>query len=558
MLSSQEMLALSAAEFIGEIVSGCGCNFTNNALMLEVLAQVMREASRGGIALDTHRHHWRNYRATFVAREAVEWIVTVGAAKTRDDAVAMGRLMVDRGIIMHVGVRQHFGDNGRIFKFVDGVFLKRLKLPTTLSCPDKGRHMQSMLDLIHDVAHDQITVWLDNSANEAHLLELFPVLLMWALNREDDAGGRSSFVSQIVAVLVRLTEHNRALAVGLRGFNDANDSCVGGLCGLELSPAEDFTASLITAAPIVDRLAELKNGSMLHPFTGVEVTHAVVRKVFKTSAQPVWVSLHETNGGPAVAPDVVMKFGDDLRKDQAVQLVFRACESLLRASDGVKWRLGLPEVKTYRILVTGVNAGYIEFVSGRTVRDVDRSGDWPNVNLRNYAPSLVGALVCGFILGVRDRHDSNWMLLGDVDDARCMQIDFGYMFNEAPGGFALDTPRMTIQPTVAKLLAARPSVCETGESLLDDLHADVVTAYTVLRRVYPMVVLFTKLLLGVVYPPGRVEAFMWGNECFRCNESEEVAVKWFHDKVNDDIAVSNLRRGLKAKLVNGYYAFKAL
>lgn len=79
-----------------------------------------------------------------------------------------------------------------------------------------------------------------------------------------------------------------------------------------------------------------------------------------------------------------------------------------------KWRFGrAPYVRTYQVSTLSEDGGYLEFVPGKTVADVLADDEWKEVDLVKYAPSAIGSMVAGFVLGVRDRHSANWMLLGD-------------------------------------------------------------------------------------------------------------------------------------------------
>ena len=241
-----------------------------------------------------------------------------------------------------------------------------------------------------------------------------------------------------------------------------------------------------------------------------------------------------------------------VRPDPAVQLIFKVCDVIWRSSP-VQWRLGVPSVRTYEVLVANGKSGFMEFVPGRTVKEVDKVGDWDNVDLLRFAPSAVGSYVAGFVLGVRDRHSENWML---VEPEELMQIDFGYLLLENPGGFPLDTPRLTMQPHLVKLFKKQRG--PSGGSLMEDFQHDLVTAYAVLREHQHAFTSFCKVVLSNVYPPAKVESFLWGKHAFRSAEDERRALEHFEAKVMSQLSTSVWRRTAKHALVKAYYAARSV
>jgi len=328
----------------------------------------------------------------------------------------------------------------------------------------------------------------------------------------------------------------------------------------------DESAGPVTATPPVKYVTEYESSHrvMAHPFTD-DICTIHMHKEFFSSAKPCWVKFHpvtEVDGNVAfdqdrtIAPDAILKTGDDVRKDLCVQLVFKACEAIWQSSKA-DWALGAaPQVPTTRVLPTSSSSGYIEFVHGRTIKEVAESGDWEKVNIQKLAPSIVGSMVSGFVLGVRDRHAENWLLLGDYDNPQLMAIDFAFMLMENPGGLPLDTPRLTMQPELIKLFRSHSGLI--GKTLLDDLESDLSQAYRILRTHHPALVSFASVLLSSVYQEDEVESFMWGKHCFRSGQSEADAVKWFDNKLKSQLQERVWRREAKQAIVNAYYSVKSV
>lgn len=145
------------------------------------------------------------------------------------------------------------------------------------------------------------------------------------------------------------------------------------------------------------------------------------------------------------------------------------------------------------------------------------------------------------------------------------------MLMENPGNFPLDTPRLTMQPSLIKQMKKRQGL--HGSLLADFRHVrrtlpapkltssfdqDLVTAYGVLRKHQHALISFCKTVLAVVYPPQKVsfcccvshasdsssffflvhcqvEKFMRGKHAFQTNKTEEQALSWFDDKVHTQV-----------------------
>lgn len=74
---------------------------------------------RRNVPIKDRRFRLTTYKDTFVGAEAVQWLVTSGTAENREDAVKLGLLMQEAGLIEHC-VRDHdFKDEDLFYKFID-------------------------------------------------------------------------------------------------------------------------------------------------------------------------------------------------------------------------------------------------------------------------------------------------------------------------------------------------------------------------------------------------------------------------------------------------------
>jgi potassium-dependent mechanosensitive channel len=82
----------------------------------EIGALVARMRGGDGLRIVDRRHLLTTYPKCFVGREAVDWM-TRAAALTRKEAVAVGQLLMDRGIIRHVLDEHGFKDDKLFYRF---------------------------------------------------------------------------------------------------------------------------------------------------------------------------------------------------------------------------------------------------------------------------------------------------------------------------------------------------------------------------------------------------------------------------------------------------------
>lgn len=78
------------------------------------LAERMRGAD--GVEIASRRHLLTTYPRCFIGREAVDWVVRA-AGVSRDDAVAFGGLLVERGLVHHVLDEHSFKDGNFYYRF---------------------------------------------------------------------------------------------------------------------------------------------------------------------------------------------------------------------------------------------------------------------------------------------------------------------------------------------------------------------------------------------------------------------------------------------------------
>lgn len=80
---------------------------------------VARMQGEGGVPQSDRRHWLRVYRDCFVGREAVDWL-TMELDLSRDEAVDLGQLLVEKGFVHHVLDEHGFKDGNFFYGFTNG------------------------------------------------------------------------------------------------------------------------------------------------------------------------------------------------------------------------------------------------------------------------------------------------------------------------------------------------------------------------------------------------------------------------------------------------------
>jgi len=148
---------------------------------------------------------------------------------------------------------------------------------------------------------------------------------------------------------------------------------------------------------------------------------------------------------PRVGASVLVKAGDNLLQDQAVETMLRLFNHLWRAAAGGD-AAAAPFAPTYAVLPTDARAGLIEVLPDLSPL---RTYDWDvwvdraaadTALVDTLVRSAAGAYVGAYVLGCRDRH---WDNIGVMADGALAHIDFGYVINQAP---PMDGPRFSLSP----------------------------------------------------------------------------------------------------------------
>ncbi|KAL3929920.1 MAG: hypothetical protein SGARI_004624, partial [Bacillariaceae sp.] len=150
------------------------------------------------------------------------------------------------------------------------------------------------------------------------------------------------------------------------------------------------------------------------------------------------------------------------------------------------------------------------------------------------------------------------MVVGDdlERDPQLMQIDFGYVLMEYPGGEHFDTPRLTMPiPLIDRLNQDDERDDSSDMSLMEKLQKDMLAAYLVLRKHAEELIQFSKIMLSTSHDPASVEAFFRGTHSLRTDDTESSSAAHFATKVESQLSRFVFRREVRQRMVASYYTF---
>lgn len=123
-------------------------------------------------------------------------------------------------------------------------------------------------------------------------------------------------------------------------------------------------------------------------------------------------------------------------------------------------------LRPYGISVTARNAGLIEYIAdsisldalkkklpkGWTLRryyEEHFGRDGFEEAQRNFVQSLAGYSLFNFVFSVKDRHNGNILMIAD---GHLVHIDFGFMFQTSPGGWAFEKAPFKLTPEYVEMM----------------------------------------------------------------------------------------------------------
>eukprot|EP01083_Nonionella_stella_P059726 156314_1 len=247
-----------------------------------------------------------------------------------------------------------------------------------------------------------------------------------------------------------------------------------------------------------------------------------VRKIMQTKSKPflcdLYVSNRAANYFEYLSSTVILKRGDDLRRDVAVLHVFRLMNKIFRER-GLSFG-GCPvRAMTYKCSAISPESGIIELIDGcKPLRLVSALEDTITIAQQfNLVSSAVGSYIGAFVMGVRDRHFDNVLVRNS--DCTLFHIDFGFVLGETA---SVDTSKFAITNDLKKLMGV----------FWDQFIELGVQAYLALRDKHKELIKYAQIAFGGLNKTNVVQTFI-KNQLHVDDMGHHEAAKYIAKKLKD-------------------------
>jgi len=203
------------------------------------------------------------------------------------------------------------------------------------------------------------------------------------------------------------------------------------------------------------------------------------------------------------------------------------------------WRssglLSHPELVHFKVMPLGPHFGFLEFMANSiTLRDFNLNliSHFNDEQMDRFLGTSAAGYVGGFLLGIRDRHEENLMIMNDTD---FFQLDFGFMFNNKTRGF--DGCRFAVSRRLKAAMESQSVVFSRWQNFKDRTAA----CYLVLRRNSHVIVQLCRLLFNDMFPGSQIE--MEVIRAFYLDRTEDEAVTHIQELI--ELGVVSVKRLMK-------------
>ncbi|KAG9294695.1 hypothetical protein G9A89_008174 [Geosiphon pyriformis] len=273
---------------------------------------------------------------------------------------------------------------------------------------------------------------------------------------------------------------------------------------------------------------------------GVLVNGIIKEKstVFKSNLFPLSLVFSCVDGSEY---PVIFKTGDDLRQDQLVIQIITLMDKLLR-----KENLDL-KLQPYKVLACGSDHGLMQYIPSSSLAHVlsengsllsylkannpqeKATGPYgvsPEI-MDTYVKSCAGYCVITYLLGVGDRHLDNLLL---SPQGNLLHVDFGFILGRDPKPFP--PPMKLCKEMVEAMGGANSNHYQRFKSYC-------YIAFNILRKNANLILNLFALMVDANVPDIKIEPdkAVWKvQEKFRLDLTEEEAIKFFQNLINDSVS----------------------
>ena len=413
----------------------------------------------------------------------------------------------------------------------------------TIEEEERQKHETILLDILKnqtssfEILHCIETCKID-------VLCYFLPIICFALNRDCNKSWKDKL---IIALKKRINDSNdikQSVIFLLNSYR--NVSCIYSLFNdiLNINDEENkciikFWERLIkmrlTSGKYIDIHNITKKCNILDPVKCLshDLTKIYVKKVINSNAKPLLLDLYY-NKNYIFSSRLILKYGDDLRKDAAVMMLFRWMNYWW-----LKCRLFYDnkpiKILTYKVVPINCKLGIIELIPNciplKQISILAKEKKLTDNDYKNLICSAVGSYIGSYVMGIRDRHYDN--ILIRTDDCTLFHIDFNYLLGEKING--VDTSQFAITKKLYNVL---------GDKYYSQFVNLSCKAFQVLRGYHNGLIQFAKLIFTNLSDNIIIEKYLFKK--LKLNMSDTNAKKWLIKQLKN--APFNKQTKLKNKI----------
>ncbi|KAI8148722.1 hypothetical protein BJV82DRAFT_642239 [Fennellomyces sp. T-0311] len=233
----------------------------------------------------------------------------------------------------------------------------------------------------------------------------------------------------------------------------------------------------------------------------------------------------------------IFKVGDDCRQDVLALQLISVFKNIFT---GVGMDL---YVYPYRVVATAPGQGVIDVIPRSISRDqlgrekvnsmydyfVAKYGGPHSIHFQrarnNFVQSLAAYSVISYVLAIKDRHNGNIML---DDDGHIIHIDFGFIFDIAPGGITFESSPFKLTTEMIQVMGGA-----SDEQAFRQFSELVVKAYLASRPYADQICQIVTLMLDSGLPCFKGETIKRLRQRFQLDRSERQAADYIMMRIRD-------------------------
>ncbi|OBZ83610.1 Phosphatidylinositol 4-kinase stt4 [Choanephora cucurbitarum] len=236
----------------------------------------------------------------------------------------------------------------------------------------------------------------------------------------------------------------------------------------------------------------------------------------------------------------IFKVGDDCRQDVLALQLIAVFKNIFTS-------IGLDlYVYPYRVVATAPGRGVIDVIPRSISRDqlgrekvnslydyfVAKYGGPESIHFQrariNFVQSVAAYSVISYLLQIKDRHNGNIML---DDDGHIIHIDFGFIFDIAPGGIGFESSPFKLTAEMIQVMGGG-----SEEQAFKQFSELVIKAYLAVRPYAELIMQLVTLMLQSGLPCFKGETIKRMRTRFQVDKSDRVAADFMLMRIKESFA----------------------